>query len=62
MELEYFKYALVVINAALAIIVNSINLYTGNKKGRLFALMYLAVVLYNIFLLHKKLIIGIMDD
>lgn len=62
MELEYFKYALVVINAALAIIVNSINLYTGNKKGRLFALLYLAVVLYNIFLLHKKLIIGIMDD
>ena len=62
MELEFFKYILVIINATLAIIVNSINLYTGNKKGRLFALMYLAVVLYNIFLLHKKLIIGTMDD
>jgi hypothetical protein len=62
MELEFFKYILVVINATLAIIVNSINLYTGNKKGRLFALMYLAIVLYNIFLLHKKFIIGTMDD
>ena len=62
MELEYFKHILVVINAILGIIVNTINLYTGNKRSRLFALMYLGIVLYNLFLLHRKLIIGIIED
>ncbi len=62
MELYILKYTLVIVNAILAIIVNAINLYTGNKKGRSFAIMYLVVVLYNIFLLYKKLILGIMED
>jgi len=62
MQLEYFKYVLVIINAGLAIIVNTINLYTGNKRGKLFGYIYLAIILYNLFLLHKKVIVGVIED
>lgn len=62
MSLEYFKYVLVIIKAALSIIVNTINLYTGSKRGKLFGYIYLAIILYNLFLLHKKVILGIIED
>lgn len=62
LEIENFKYILVIINAVIAIIVNSINLYTGNRRSRLFGLLYLAVVLYNLFLLYRKVIVGLILD
>jgi hypothetical protein len=62
LDIESFKYVLVIVNAVIAIIVNSINLYTGNRRSRIFGLIYLAVVLYNLFLLYKKVIIGLILD
>lgn len=61
-DIESFKYILVVINAILAIIVNSINLYTGNRKARIFGLVYLVIVLWNIYVLYKKIFIGAILD
>lgn len=61
-DIESFKYILVVINAILAIIVNSINLYTGNRKARIFGLVYLVIVLWNIYVLYKKIFIGVILD
>jgi hypothetical protein len=60
--LENFKYILVIINAFIAIIVNSINLYTGNRRSKLFGLLYLVIILYNLFLLHRKVIDGLILD
>lgn len=62
LEIESFKYILVIVNAVIAIIVNSINLYTGNRRSRIFGILYLAVVLYNLFLLYRKVIIGLILD
>jgi hypothetical protein len=62
LEIESFKYVLVIVNAVIAIIVNSINLYTGNRRSRIFGLLYLAVVLYNLFLLYRKVIVGFILD
>lgn len=62
LEIESFKYILVIVNAVIAIIVNSINLYTGNRRSRIFGILYLAVVLYNLFLLYRKVIVGLILD
>lgn len=62
LEIESFKYILVIVNAIIAIIVNSINLYTGNRRSRIFGILYLAVVLYNLFLLYRKVIVGLILD
>jgi hypothetical protein len=62
LEIESFKYVLVIVNAVIAIVVNSINLYTGNRRSRIFGLLYLAVVLYNLFLLYRKVIVGFILD
>lgn len=61
-DIESLKYILVVINAILAIIVNSINLYTGNRKAKIFGLVYLVIVLWNIYVLYKKIFIGAILD
>ncbi len=61
-DIESLKYILVVINAILAIIVNSINLYTGNRKARIFGLVYLVIVLWNIYVFYKKIFIGSILD
>lgn len=61
-DIESLKYILVVINAILAIIVNSINLYTGNRKAKIFGLVYLVIVLWNIYVLYKKIFIGVILD
>lgn len=62
LDIENFKYVLVVVNAILAIVVNSINLYTGNRRSRFFALIYLAIVLWNIYNIYKKVILGLILD
>lgn len=62
LDIENFKYVLVVVNAILAIVVNSINLYTGNRRSRFFGLIYLAIVLWNIYNIYKKVILGLILD
>jgi hypothetical protein len=62
LSIDSFKNILVIIVATLAIIVNSINLYTGNRKPGIYALLYLGILFYYLFILYRKLIQGLILD
>jgi hypothetical protein len=62
LDIESFKYILVIVFSVIGIVVNSINLYTGNRRSRIFGLLYLAIILYYLFILYKKVIVGLILD